>query len=76
MFESSVNKTTWKILNLESKTEGQMWQRHRTIIRGGHRTFFLDRGTIGMGENMYWEGGHCTYFVNGGSNWGGDTAQH
>ena len=27
-------------------------------------------------KNLYWEGGHRTYFVDEGNTWGGDTAQH
>ena len=23
------------------------------------------------GKNVYWEGGHCTKFIDGGNNWGG-----
>ena len=32
---------------------------------GGHLT----------GKNVYWEGGHRTYFIDGGNIWGGDFAQ-
>ena len=34
---------------------------------------FLVWGTIGMRKKTYWKGGHCTYFVDGGNNWGGDS---
>ena len=38
------------------------------------------RATWGGGtakKNLYWEGGgHRTYFVDGVTNWGWDTAQH
>ena len=27
-------------------------------------------------KNVYWEGGHRTYFVDKSNTWGGDTAQH
>ena len=53
---------------------------HRTETastgRGGHHTYFLNGGTIGVRKNIYWEGGHHTYFIEGENNWGGDTAQH
>ena len=56
-----------------AKTEDYMGGGHRTkqtyTGRGGHRTYFLDYGTI-------WGGGHRTYFVDEENNWGGDTAQH
>ena len=29
-----------------------------------------------VAKNVHCEGGHRTYFVDGGSNWGGDTVQH
>ena len=25
-----------------------------------------------MGKNIYWRGGHRTYFLDGGNNWGGE----
>ena len=34
-----------------------MWQRHRTTWRGG----------TPHGKNVYWEGGHPTYFLDGGN---------
>ena len=37
---------------------------------------FLMGEQLGWYKNIYWEAGHCTYFVDGGNNWGGDTAQH
>ena len=27
-------------------------------------------------KNVYWKGGHRTYLLDEGNNWGGDTAQH
>ena len=36
----------------------------------------LESKTMGVGKNVYWKGGHRTYFVDGGNNLGGDTAQH
>ena len=63
-----------------NQRQSGVWQRHRTTWaghrteqiytgRGGHRTYFLDYGTIKGG-------GHRTYFVDEENNWGGDTAQH
>ena len=34
-----------------------------------------DRDECGKGQGLNW-GGHRTYFVDEGNNWGGDTIQH
>ena len=39
---------------------------HKTTMGGGHRTEITNTGREG----------HRIYFVNGGNNLGGDTAQH
>ena len=40
-------------------------------------TYFFMGGMIGVEKKkLFWEGGHRTYFVDWGNNWGEDTAQH
>ena len=50
------------LLCLESNTEPNVakWGGHHTknhkLRGGGHRTYFLDWGTIGVKKNIYWKG--------------------
>ena len=43
--------------------------------RGDTAHTFLMGETIGVGKK-YTGGGHRTYFVDGGNNWGGDNAHY
>ena len=70
---------TCQILNFAwSPKQSRVWQRHRTMYIGRRDTAhtFLMQGIDWEGENIYWQGGYRTYFVDRGNNWGGDTAQH
>ena len=44
---------------LESKTEPSVAKAQNYMERG-------------HGKNVYWEGGHPTYFLDGGNSWGGE----
>ena len=62
--------------------EGGTAQKKCRLGGGGHHTHILDgRAQLGWGRNKKCNvypgmGGHRTYFVDGGNNWRGDTAQH
>ena len=45
-------------------------------IQGRARVEKTTLGGTPHRKNVYWEGGHRTYFVDEGDTWGGDTAQH
>ena len=47
-----------------------MWQKH-LLAGGGHRTYFLDGGTIGVGKNISWVGGTPHILFDGANNWVG-----
>ena len=46
-----------------------------TILVGGDAHIFLKGVTMGVWKNICWKGGHHTYFVDGGNDWGVNTAQ-
>ena len=62
---------------LESKTEPTVAKAHNYIGGTPHRKQYTGRwGTphiLDWVNNLVWEGGHHTYFVYKGNNWGGDT---
>ena len=54
-----------------SVAKGQKYIEKSYTCRGGHRTYFLDGGTIGVGKNISWVGGTPHILFDGANNWVG-----
>ena len=71
MLESSVNKTniySCKMPDSQLHLKSKTLHRKKTYTKMGDTThIFFMGGTIGVDKNIYWEGGHCRYFVDRGT---------